>query len=320
MKSKGKKLIAGLLLAASGFSGATGLRAEGNGSANSIPVTITVTANVASNKRMPEILREDVLLQQGKNRLQVQEWIPARGNRAGLELFILIDDAVDPRLAMHYDELREFVQTQPASTLIGIGYMRNGTVQVAQQLTNDHVLVAQALRMPLGSYGAFRSPYLSVIDLMKNWVVDENRREVLMITDGVGRDMNRHGWHRGYRYDGDVDVASQVAQRSGTNIFTIYAPSAHRFRQSYWSGINAQNNMARLSDKTGGASFFLGLQNPVSLQPYLGQLQTMLDNQYILSFSMKPAKRSGLQAINLTTEVAGVDLAANEAVWVAGRN
>jgi hypothetical protein len=32
-----------------------------------VPVTITVTANVAPTKRMPEITRDDVIVKQGKN-------------------------------------------------------------------------------------------------------------------------------------------------------------------------------------------------------------------------------------------------------------
>jgi len=155
-------------------------------------------------------------------------------------------------------------------------------------------------------------------DLMKNWPVNQNRREILMVTDGIGRERHHAGWHRGYRTDTDADTASAVAQRTGTNIFSIYAPGAPRFRRGYWAGVNGQMNMTRLSDSTGGAAFYLGLHSPVNIRPYLDRLQSMLDNQYLLSFSAKPGKRSGLQSINLSTEVAGVDLAAHNAVWVAG--
>ena len=77
-------------------------------------------------------------------------------------------------------------------------------------------------------------------------------------------------------------------------------------------------NLTRLSENTGGASFYLGLHSPVSIQPYLSQLQTTFNNQYLLSFSAISGKRSGLQSISLSTEVAGVDLSAHNAVWVAG--
>jgi hypothetical protein len=284
----------------------------------SVPVTMTVTANVVGNKRMPEISQNDVVVRQGKSRLEVTEWVPARGDRSGLELFILIDDATDSRIALQYDDLREFINAQPASTLIGVGYIRNATVQIAQNLTANHSLAAQALRLPFGHPGAYGSPYLSAVDLMKSWPVDRNRREILMVTDGIGRERNNAGWHHEYRTDADVDTASAVAQRTGTNIFSIYAPGSARFRHGHWASVNGQMNMTRLSDSTGGAAFYLGLHSPVSIRPYLDHLQSMLDNQYLLSFSAKPGKKSGLQSINLSTAVTGVDLAAHDAVWVAG--
>jgi hypothetical protein len=238
--------------------------------------------------------------------------------RAGLELFILIDDVADARISLQYDDLRAFINAQPASTVVGVGYMRNGTVQIAQDLTADHGLAAQALRMPLGSVGAYRSPYLSVADLMRRWPVDQNRREVVMITDGIGRIRHHFGWHRGYSTDPDADTAAAVAQRTGTNIFAIYAPASSLYRHNYWQGISGQTNLTRLADQTGGASFYLGLHSPVSIQPYLSQLQKILDNQYLLSFSLKSGKKPGLQTVNLSTDLAGVDLAAHDAVWVAG--
>lgn len=310
-------LLAGVIMLVAG----TGISRAADTSGASVPVTMTVTANVAADKRMPVISSDDVVVRQGKSRLNVTEWVPARGSRAGLELFILIDDASDVRFGQHYDDLRAFINSQPASTLIGVGYMRNATVQIGQNLTANHELASQALRMPLGYPASMGSPYLSVTDLMRKWPVDQNRREVIMITSGIGRGREHHlmNWRRGYyQLDSDVDTASAVAQRTGTNIFTIYTPGSTRFRFSQRDLMNGQMNMSRLSDRTGGAAFYLGLHSPVSIQPYLGELQRIFDNQYLLSFSAKAGKRAGLQNISLGTEVAGVELSSHDAVWVAG--
>ena len=307
-------LVAALMLAAGTISSKAATTPDG-----SIPVTMTVTANVAADKRIPEINLDNVLVRQGNSQLRVTDWVPARGERAGLELFILIDDKSDSRVGLHYDELRAFINAQPASTQIGVGYMRNATVQIAQDLTSDHGRAAQSLRLPMGYSGAYGSPYLSMVDLMKRWPVDENRREVIVITDGMGRGQSHLGRHRGYVQDSDADTASAVAQRTGTNIFAIYAPASGLSRHGYWDGMNGQMNLTRLTDQTGGASFYLGLHSPVSIQPYLAQVQTMLDNQYLLSFSAKATKRAGLQFVKISTDLAGVDLAAHDAVWVAGQ-
>lgn len=318
MKSQWIKKPVSLLAAACLLATGTLAGAADAASRPSVPVTITVTASVAGDKRMPDLTRDDVVVRQGKSRLEITDWVPARGDRAGLELFILIDENADSRISLQYPELRDFIYAQPPTTSIGVGYMRNATVQIAQQLTANRDLATRALRMPIGNGGSFSSPYLSVTDLMKSWPVDENRREVIMITDGIGRDRHHHGWHTGYRTDADADSAISVAQRTGTNIFTIYTPGSARAWRGTWAGINGQMNMTRLSDATGAASFYLGLHAPVSIAPYLGQVQRMLDNQYLLSFVARSGKKSGLQSINLSTEVAGVDLNAHDAVWVAG--
>jgi hypothetical protein len=103
---------------------------------------MTVTLEVLGDKRMPEVSREDVMVKQGKNRLKVTDWIPARGDRARLDLFILIDDACDKSLGSQLDDLRSFINAQPPRTSVGVGYMRNATVQMVQNFTNDHAAAA----------------------------------------------------------------------------------------------------------------------------------------------------------------------------------
>jgi hypothetical protein len=279
------------------------------------PVRMTVTVNVASDKRMPEINQEDIVVKQGEQRLQVTEWVPAWGERAKLDLFLLIDDASDKALGSHLDDLRTFINAQASRTSVGIGYMRNATVQIVQNFTTDHAAAAQALRLPLGTAGAYGSPYLSVIDLMNRWPKSQSRREVLMMTDGIDRARRAPRW-RGLSINPDVDTASDVAMRTGTIIHTIYAPGVGRLHRNYWEATNGQMGIAKLSDVTGGESFYLGLQSPVSLAPYLSDLQKILDNQYWLSFSTTPDKKASLQYVTLNTQVAGVDFAAPDAVWV----
>jgi hypothetical protein len=308
------------MLLAVGFMGLLPLHAEEKAPAKTADVHMTVTLRLlGENKRMPEVNREDVIVKQGKERLQVTGWAPARGERAGLDLFILIDDASDPSLGSQLDDLRSFVNAQPPTTSVGIGYMRNGTVQISQNFTADHSQAAKALRLPVTFSGAYGSPYLSLIDLMKRWPEGGNRREVVMITDGIDR--FRGGPHpRGLGFvNPDVDLASQVAQRTGTIIHTIFARGVGRLGTNFWEITNGQNGMAKLSDETGGDSFYLGTRNAVSFKPYLDDLQTSLDNQYLLEFHAAPAKKSGLQYVKLTTEVAGVELDSADSVWVEAK-
>lgn len=308
-----------LMLLAFAFVGILPAQAQQKAPATTTPVQMTVTLNVlGENKRMPEVNREDVIVRQGKDRLEVTGWAPLREDHAGLDLFILIDDASHPVLGSQFDDLRSFINAQPPNISVGIGYMRNGTVQIAQDLTTDHNQAAKALRLPLASSGAYGNPYLSVIDLMKRWPDDSKRREVVMISDGIDR--FRTPRYRGLRFiSPDVDSASGVAQRTGTTINTIFARGVGRMSNNFWEITNGQNGMAKLSEETGGQSFYLGTQNPVSFKPYLDDLQKNLDNKYVLEFLAVPGQKPGLRYVKLSTEVAGVELASADSVWVDAR-
>jgi hypothetical protein len=297
------------------------LQAQEKFSIATAPVQMTVTVRVlGENKRTPEVNREDIIVRQGKERLPVTGWKPIGGQQGGgHDLFILIDDSAHSSLGSQFDDLRGFINSLPANTSVGVGYMRNGTLQIAQNLTNNHDQAAKALRLPLASSGAYGSPYLSAIDLMKRWPESGNRREIVMISDGIDRFRGGPGY-RGLSFmSADVDSASAVAQRTGTTIDTIFTRGVGRRGSNFWEITNGQNSMAKLSDETGGDSFFLGTQNAVSFRPYLDSLQRGLENRYLLEFKAVPGNKSGLQYVKLTTEVAGVELDSADSVWVKAR-
>lgn len=321
MNTRIKKIFYSVLAFAGMVAATSPAKAEVPPTSDGVTVNMIVTATVADGKRMPQLTGRDIAIKRGKEQLRVSGWTPARGNHAGMDLFILIDDAAAPSLGLHLDDLRSFILAQPSTTLVGVGYMQNAGVQVAQDLTANHVVAAQALRMPMGHAGAYGSPYLSVTDLMKRWPEHGSRREIIVLSDGVDRMHRTLHARRGFTTNPDVDVAATLAQQSGTIIHSIYVPGARLTRRAYWPLTNGQSHMALLSEKTGGQSFYLGLQTPVSLTPYLDQLQTVFANQYVLSFSATPNKKPGLQSVKLSTDVAGVALSAHQAVWVpASRN
>jgi hypothetical protein len=276
---------------------------------------MVVTASGVDDGAVPEVSMRDVQVSQRRQPLQVTSWIPARGKQAGLNLFLLIDDAADRSLGSQLNELRNFITSQPPTTNVGVGYMRNATVQIARDFTNDHTAVANAVRLPLGNTGAFGSPYLSVIDMMNRWPNHPNRRVIVMVTDGIDR--SRGGPRsRGLATMPDVTRASDVAQRTGTLVYTLYSPGVGYRRRNLWEATNGQNGIARLSDESGAESFFLGLQAPVSFRPFLDRIQTALNNQYLLEFRVIPSGRAGLQSISVGTEVSGVELISADGVWV----
>jgi hypothetical protein len=289
-------------------------------SATTHAVQMTVTVRLlGEQKRTPDLNQEDIIVRQGKDRLRVTGWAPVSPDRSPFDLFILIDDATRISVASQFGDLREFIRSLPKTTSIGVAYMRNGTARIEQNLTTQHWNAANALRTPFASPGIYGSPYLSVIDLMKHWPESQNRREILMITDGIDRFRGLPKWQGLSPMSRDVGAASDMAQRTGTIIHGIYTPGVGWRGTNYREVTNGQNAMAKLADETGGESFFLGIHEPVSFGPYLDRLQNDLENRYRVEFNAIAGGEPGLQPVKLTTEVAGVEIDSADSVWVEAR-
>ena len=287
--------------------------AAGQQSANGVPAHMVVTVEPHHGSEVPPVNREDVMVYEGKDRDAAIEWIPAQGDRAGLELFIMLDDGADSSLGQQLQDLRKFIDAQPASTKIGIAYMQNGTARIEQNLTSDHAQAAKALRLPMGIRGANGSPYFSLTDLIKRWPESPERREVLMASDGVDL-----FYGSGDLLDPYVDEAIQNAQRAGILVSAIYTPGVGHFGHSYWQTYWGQLYLAQLADKTGGEAYYIGFNGPpVSFAPYLEDLDHRLSHQYFLTFLAKPPKKAGWQPVKLRTEVPKVDLVSADRIYVA---
>jgi hypothetical protein len=296
------------------------VQAQDASTAATVPVRMVVGVEAEKNKPAPVINKEDVMVRQGKDRLKVLQWVAAKGDNASLDMFILIDDAADnSSLGSKLNDLREFISAQPPTTTIAIGYMSNATFQLVQDFTNDHALAAKSLRLSRGM-GTMSSPWLSLIDLMKRWSGHSNRRAVLMISDGIDRYRNAFGNpgpQRGLQpISPDVDSAVYQAQKAGVPVYTMYIRGTGHISTSFWQVNNGQAALSKLADQTGGESFMLGMGDPVSYQPYLSDLQRVLDSQYLLTFAAKPRKKAGLQGVKITTEVPNAELRAADSVWV----
>ena len=306
------------------------------------------------SSEVPALRSEDLQVKVGKNKTKVEQLIPAQGDNAALQLFVLIDDTCDTQgLGNNLTDLREFVSAQPASTLVGIGYMSNATIQVAQNLTTDHGLAAKALRLPRGTASSMDSPYLSLVSLVKSWPEQKVRREVLMVTDGIDRlrgDTSPYGPSGApdmYGPSGvpgmygppgapglspgpsaittlptipmDANTASEISQRYGVIVHSIYATGVGRAARNGWEAQLGQSGVAKITDETGGEYFSLGTQNVVSFKPYLDRLQKVFNNQYYLVFRVTPEKKKGrLQRVRISSEVANADIASADNVWVPG--
>ena len=244
------------------FSSPVPVAAQQSGADQGVPVQMLVTVEARHGHEVPMITKQDVMVYQGRDRRTVMDWIPAKGDKSVLQLAILIDESAGLSLGNQLNDIRAFIREQAPTTLIAVGYMRNGTVELTRDFTQDHESAAKSLRLAQGFPGAGGSPYLSLSDFIKHWHPNSamTRREVLMVTSGID-----------YVYSGTidnpyVDAAVQDAQCAGVVVYSIYTPSAGHFGHSYFRTTWGQNYLAELSEMTGGESYdLLGPQAPVSL-------------------------------------------------------
>ncbi len=274
--------------------------------------SVVVTAEGHHRKDAPEILKSDVSLQVGNKSAEIADW---RAERGALQLLVMIDDGSDTELGLQLEDLRKFMRGQPASTEIGVDYMRNGTTISAHALTSDHDAAAKSLRLPIGTAGAAASPYLALSERIKKWSPFAGRREVLMISSGIDS----------VYYGGDLQnpyllSAIRDAQRAGILVHSIYFGGAGHSGHSYYRMNFGQSYLSRLGDETGGEAYWQGFQNPVAFAPYLDDLSKRLRNQYRLTLSGTNDQKGELQDLRVRTEKPGAELSSAARVWVGSGN
>ncbi len=269
--------------------------------------TFTVTA-VGKKEGAPPISKDDVQFFTGKERKQIADW----KKDDNLFLAIVIDDSIVNAAGGQWNDLKEFIMAQPATTHIAVGYIRNNATQVAQDFTTDHELAAKALHIPIGTGAIGSSPYLGIMDMLKRWPQTGPRRSILLISSGID-------FFRGPGFgpfSPDLDSVIQRAERQNTNIWSIYYPSAGHHGRSFYYVTNAQNNLGKLSDDTGAEMFYLGTGAPVSLKPYFDEIAEHLNNQYLLTFAASGGPKGKYQGVKVKTELPDVEFLTPAAVFL----
>ena len=259
-------------------------------------VTMTVTALGKKDAPPPAINKEDVQLFVNKERTQIANW----RRRERLYLAVLIDDSLDTEVASQWNDLKEFFNAQPETTYTSVSYARNGAALVAQDFTNNHELAAKALRIPIGP-GAFSSPYLSLLDLVKRLPAGPTeRRSILLLSSGIDY------FHGNFPESPDVQSAFERAQKENINVWSLYYPDAGHLGHRWFRAFRGQNDLSRLAESTGAESYYLGTNEPVTFKPYLDELSTHFRNQYLLTFRGSGGAKGRFQRIHVETETPGV--------------
>ena len=212
-----------------------------------------------------------------------------------IEMVLLIDSGLSSSLATQYEELSGFISSLPKETSIALAYMQNGQAVLATPLTSDPAVARKGLRLPLGMRGISASPYFCLTDLAEHWPSSATgvRRVVVMITDGF--DPYEPFFNPDDPY---LQQAISKSVRAGIQVNSIFWGSP-RFRRAAFIG---QNLLDIVSNATGGVSYGFGFMNAVSIAPYLSQVRTQLDSQYLIHFTATRRGKDDVLDARMKTE------------------
>lgn len=244
----------------------------------------------------------------------ISNWQPLRGSQSDIELIILIDGSARVSLGRELGELQHFVSALPPNVKATFAYMENGRAALAGPLTGNHSLAVQGLHLPTGQPGSSASPYFCLSDLAKRWPSNDMNaaREVLMITDGVD-EYERH-------YDPEdpyVQAAINDSARAHLVVYSIYWLSNGRADRSSYENNAGQNLLLQVDQATGGKSYWQGMGNPVSFQPYLDDLNRRFNNQYEVQFTAPIKNKAEIASLKVKTTDSNVKVDAPQKVLVA---
>jgi hypothetical protein len=309
-----RRIIITLALLVAGIMGAApSLRAQETGQRRD-RIRVTVTLHGTKENPHPQVTREDVLVFQERDRRPVLGWTSAKGNEAGLDLAILVDDSLDSPIGNQFGDLAEFIRGLPSTARVAVAYASFGRAKKAQDFTTDHEKAVKALRIPMGSMDASTSIFQAAGELASHWPAGTNRREVLLISDGIDTYYGISESQAGQ--NPSLQQAIDKAQRNGVTIFAIYASGAGHFQQQLYLINNGRSCLSRLAVETGGEAYFQGFETPISFKPFLGEISGHLENQYVLTFGARTGQKAGYQHLHLRSEINGIEFLGPDRVYI----
>jgi hypothetical protein len=263
-------------------------------------VPIVITAGHYYGNQPPVLTMDDLTVMEYRGAAKVTNLVPLRGEHAALELFLLVDNCSDCALDSKLAELRRFIASQPASTSIGIAYIRNGQLDVVETPTRNREDAMKALGV--AAAGNPSSPFGVLTDLITGWQEGSSRRAVLMVSSGV----EPNG-----KQDQSPEKAIEAAQRAGVTVYAIYQPSAAYLNNARSGTREGQTELAHVALETRGEAYFLNLGPLPSLAPFLTDLSGHLANQYLLEFLANPGDLPGtLQQVTIESRFPDLEIVA----------
>ncbi|KAA6457302.1 hypothetical protein DYQ86_23550 [Acidobacteria bacterium AB60] len=269
---------------------------EGQGRGQAVVTVLPVHDDQA----LASLSSQDLKIKVNGKESTVTNFTPLRGENSPVELVVVMDSGARTSLGTQMSEIQNFVKSMPPNIKVTLGYMENGITRLAGPLSTDHEAVLKGLHIPAGFPGQDASPYFCLSNLVSHWPSNDSsaRREVVMISDGIDNYNPRYDPQDPY-----MEAAIRDSVRNGVVIYSIYWENRGRFSRTMWGNAAGQNLLMQVTQATGGNSYWQGLGNPVSFQPFFRDIERRLQNQYEVGFTA-PVKAG--EIANLKVKVNGV--------------
>lgn len=247
-----------------------------------IPVSIFTKKELKEN-RAEEFVEAGDLTVKENNDEQVILSIRSVTNTT-LSLAVLVQDDLSSNANLQLKDLANFIKNLPHGSRVMVAYLRAGTIQIRQKFTEDLEKAASSLRIVSGSAStAPSSPYQGVEEALKRFdALPAGRRAILLVSDGL--DVSRGIENSLPSQSIDLERAIIKAQRKSVAVYSFYNAASYTENGNSRLILNAQGSLERLSDETGGRAFFQGTSSPISFQPFLKDINLLLNRQFALTY------------------------------------
>lgn len=267
------------------------------------------------NGNAGQIATQNLKLKVNGKESTVISFTPLQESNSPLELVLMLDQGARASIGTQFSEIESFVKEMPPNTRMAIAYMQQGRAVVSSPFSSNAADVLKGLHLSAGIPGENGSPYFCLSDLAKNWPSHDRtaRREVLMVTDGVDN------YER--RFDPDdpyVNGAINDSVRAGLVVYSIYWKNAGRANDTGYESNAGQNLLLEVTQATGGNSYWEGLGNPVSFQPFFQDFRRRLNNQYELNFTAPSDGKPQVATMKVDLHFPSAKVAAPQKVLVTG--
>jgi hypothetical protein len=213
-----------------------------------------------------------------------------------LQLMVLLDSMEMIGANGQFDDLKQFFHDMPSNVEIGVGYLLQGNVKVAQPPTTDRDLAVKAFHQQTREEAANPkndngNPYSCLKQLAYHWPNGDPQklRAVLIISDGITRSNGQS--QSGDQNNPDVEGASQALQKEGIVPYGFFYmdPITPDPNRSEGGSLEGQTNYTQLAADTGGAALYEGMFAPSSFSPLLNKLYTILASESVITVAAPAA-------------------------------